>query len=206
MYRPETAVYATFDAPATIDATLDAIEARGMALPFTDLLHTTPCGGLQTLQKGSYAGRHFLDGDWYHHLLLETDGVDVQMWVAIGDEPEIRKLIVTYRDAPGEPQYTAVLTDWNFAPAIDSATFAFVPPEGVRKVAYRGTAESQGGDKSMNMQTFGKTLLIVASTALLVIGPTLQPPTQRGKRLRRGRARRWRRRQQGFPIGWIARE
>ena len=148
VYRPETAVYATFDSPATIDAMLDTAEARGVVMPFNDLLHTTPCSGLaQRLQTGSYAGRHFLEGDWYHHLLLETEGVDVQMWVAVDDAPEIRKLIITYRDAPGEPQYTAVLTDWNFAPAIDKTTFAFTPPEGVKKVAYRRTPESQGGVK-----------------------------------------------------------
>lgn len=148
VFRPESAVYAVFEAPATIDATLDVIEARGMTMPFDDLLHTHPCAGLAAhLKSGTYAGRHFFAGDWYHHLLLQTNAVDVQMWVAEGDEPTIDKVVITYRDAPGMPQYTAVLSDWNFAPAIDGATFTFTPPEGVRKVAFRGAAGSEGGTK-----------------------------------------------------------
>jgi hypothetical protein len=148
MYRPEGAIYAVGEAPATIDALLDVLEARGVVMPLDDLLETRPCGGLaEHLKTGSYAGRHFFDGSWYHHLLLETDAVDVQMWVAEGDQPEIRKVVITYRDAPAAPRYTAVLSDWNFAPAIDATTFAFSPPEGVRKVAYRDAADSQGGGK-----------------------------------------------------------
>jgi len=148
VYRPETAVYAAADAPDTIDGMLDKVEALGVNLPFDDLLHAHPCGGLaEHLKTGTYAGRHFFDGDWHHHLLLETDAVDVQMWVAEGDAPEIRKIVITYRDAPGMQQYTAVLSDWNFAPPVDDTTFTFSPPEGVKKVAFREAPGAQGGGK-----------------------------------------------------------
>jgi hypothetical protein len=148
VYRPETGVYAAADAPDTIDGMLAKVEELGVNMPFDDLLHAHPCAGLaEHLQTGTYAGRHFFDGGWYHHLLLETDAVDVQLWVAEGDEPEIHKIVITYRDAPGMPQYTAVLNDWNFDPPIDGATFTFTPPEGVKKVAFRGTASSEGGGK-----------------------------------------------------------
>lgn len=148
VYRPDRALYAAFDAPATIDATLDAIEQRGVLMPLDDLLRTHPCAGLaEHLKTASHAGRHYLDGDWYHHLLLETDAVDVQLWVAEGDEPVIRKVVITYRDAPGQPQFSAVLTGWDFAPAIEPGTFAFSPPEGVKKVAFRGAAGTEGGAK-----------------------------------------------------------
>ena len=59
----------------------------------------------------------------------------------------IRQVVITYRDAPGMPQYRAVLTDWNFAPAIEPGTFTFSPPEGVKKVAFRGAAGTEGGTK-----------------------------------------------------------
>jgi len=148
MYRPESAIYAAADAPATIDAMLAKVEELGVNMPFDDLLHAQPCAGLaEHLQTGTYAGRHFFDGAWYHHLLLETDAVDVQLWVAEGDEPEIHKIVITYRDAPGMPQYTAVLSDWNFAPPIDDTTFTFSPPEGVKKVAFREAPGAQGGGK-----------------------------------------------------------
>lgn len=148
VYRPDRAVYAVADAPASVDATLDAIEQRGVAMPLDDLLRAQPCGGLAAhLRTGTHAGRHYFEGDWYHHLLLETDAADVQLWVADGDAPEIRKLVISYRDAPGLPQFTAVLRNWNFAPAIEAGTFTFTPPQGVKKIAYREAAGSQGGGK-----------------------------------------------------------
>ncbi|MCU0836112.1 MAG: DUF2092 domain-containing protein [Chromatiaceae bacterium] len=148
VFRPDSGVYAVFPAPETIDTMLDALEDKGVVLPLDDLLRTQPCAAIGGhLKTGTYAGRHWLNGDWYHHLLLTTEAVDVQMWVALGNEPEIRKVVITYRDAPGMPQYSAVLTDWDFAPEIDASTFTFSPPEGAKQVAFRGANESAGGSK-----------------------------------------------------------
>jgi hypothetical protein len=147
VFRPEGAVFATFEAPGTIDTMLDAAEANGIEMALDYLLRSQPCGEIaEYLNVGTYAGRHFLDGGWYHHLLLETDAADVQMWVGV-DRPELRKIIITYREEPGAPQFTALLTEWNFAPVIDGSTFDFAPPEGTHKVDYRGSAEIQGAGK-----------------------------------------------------------
>jgi hypothetical protein len=144
--RPDSGVYAVFPAPETIDAMLDAVEEKGVILPLDDLLRTRPCAAIgEHLKTGTYAGRHWVNGDWHHHLLLTTEAVDVQMWVALGDEPEIRKVVITYRDAPGMPQYSALLTDWDFTPEIDETSFTFTPPEGAKQVAFRGASESAGG-------------------------------------------------------------
>ncbi len=146
VYRPDRGVYAIAPAPDTIDAMVAAVEARGIAMPASDLLLNHPCEALGNhLQTGTYAGRHYLDGDWYHHLLLSSDAVDVQVWVAQGEAPMIHKLVITYTTQPGEPQYRALLSDWNFAPAIDSTTFSFVPPADARKVAFRDAGTTEGG-------------------------------------------------------------
>lgn len=148
VFRPDSGVYAVFPAPDTIDAMLDLAEEKGIVMPLDDLLRTRPCAGIgESLKTGTYAGRHWVNGGWYHHLLLTTEAVDVQMWVALGDEPEIRKVVITYRDAPGMPQYSALLTDWDFAPEIDETSFTFTPPEGAKQVAFRGASESAGGSQ-----------------------------------------------------------
>lgn len=148
MFQRDEGVYAAADAPGTIDALLETLAERGVVLPIDDLFQSQPCAGLaEHLRTGTYAGRHFSDGNWYHHVLLETDAVDVQLWIAEGDEPEIHKVVITYRDAPGAPQYTAVLSDWNFAPETDGAIFTFAPPEGAKKVAFRDADESEEGGK-----------------------------------------------------------
>jgi hypothetical protein len=145
VYHSDERVYAVFAAPPTIDAMIDAAEARGVSMPASDLLMNQPCRALgDHLQTGTYAGRHYLDGNWYHHLLLSTDAVDVQLWVAGGDAPEIRRLVITYTNKPGEPQYRAMLRDWDFDQAIDSSTFTFTPPADARKVAFKGADAVQG--------------------------------------------------------------
>jgi hypothetical protein len=148
VYHPDESIYAVFAAPPTIDAMIDAVEARGMTMPASDLLMNHPCQALgDHLQTGVYAGRHYLDGNWYHHLLLSTDAVDVQLWVAEGESPEIHKLVITYTDLPGEPQYRALLRDWDFTPAIDAAMFTFTPPADARKVAFLGANAAQRGQQ-----------------------------------------------------------
>ena len=146
VYRPDQGVYATAPAPDTTDAMIDAVEARGITIPASDLLLNHPCEALgEHLQTGTYAGLHYLDGGWYHHLLLSSEAVDVQLWVAQGETPVIHKLVIIYTTKPGEPQYRALLSDWSFTPAIDSATFTFTPPADARKVAFRDAGTTEGG-------------------------------------------------------------
>jgi hypothetical protein len=146
VYRPAGAVYARAEAPDDLDGTLELAARKGITIPLDDLLFTQPCAALaESLRTGTYAGLHYLDDDWHHHLLLSTDAVDVQMWVATGDEPLIRKVVITYRGAPGAPQYVAAISGWDFDPPIDESTFHFAPPPGVREVAFRVPDSAQGG-------------------------------------------------------------
>jgi hypothetical protein len=146
IYRPDQGVYAVIPAPDTIDALIDAVEARGIEMPASDLLSNHPCQALgDNLENGTYAGRHYLDGNWYDHLLLASDSVAVQLWVARGAVPEIHRLVITYTDLRGEPQYRALLRDWNFAPAIDNSMFTFSAPASARKVTFRDAGTKHGG-------------------------------------------------------------
>jgi hypothetical protein len=146
VYYPDRGVYASAPAPDTIDAMIAAVEARGIVMPASDLLLNHPCEALgEHLQTGTYAGRHYLDGDWYHHLLLSSEAVDTQLWVAEGENPVIHKLVITYATQPGEPQYRALLSAWNLDPAVDASTFTFVPPADARKAAFRDAGTTEGG-------------------------------------------------------------
>ncbi len=145
LYRPDSGLYAVAETSGNLDAMLDLAEAKGISLPLDDLLYSQPCATFgEHLRTGTYAGLHYLDGDWYHHLLLATDAVDVQLWVALGEEPVIQKVVITYRDAPGAPQYSALMSDWDFTSEIDGTLFTFAPPDGARKVAFRTQQAPQG--------------------------------------------------------------
>lgn len=71
-----------------------------------------------------------------HHLAARTATTDVQVWIASGQAPVPLRVSVTYRDAPGEPQFRADLSNWNFAPATEDALFVFTPPQGAAKIPF----------------------------------------------------------------------
>jgi hypothetical protein len=148
IYDEDLNVYATLDAPTTIDATLDLIADRGIVLPLDDLLYSQPCAGLgEHVQSGYYVGLNYVDGGFYHHVLLATDAVDVQLWVEDDDTPLIRKVVITYGEEPGEPQFIAVLRDWDVAPAPAPANFVFTPPAGAKEIDFYAARPTREGEE-----------------------------------------------------------
>lgn len=148
VFLPGGGLFAVADAPDSLDATLDLADAKGIEMPLDDLLHSHPCEGIaENLRVGTYGGRHFMAGDWYHHLLLKTDAVDVQMWIADDEVPAIRKVVIAYSQALGTPQYRAFFSDWNFNPEISDEVFSFTPSEGDRQVPFRGASDREEAKK-----------------------------------------------------------
>jgi hypothetical protein len=70
------------------------------------------------------------------HLAARSADVDLQLWIAKGPQPLPRRVIITYKNAPGQPQFRAELYDWSVAPKVDATTFAFVPPAGAEQIMY----------------------------------------------------------------------
>jgi len=77
-----------------------------------------------------------LDGKEVDHLVARTDEIDFQVWVTTGDQPVPLRVVISYKKAPGQPQFAANLSDWNFAPKIDPAAFTFVPPADARPIPF----------------------------------------------------------------------
>jgi hypothetical protein len=61
--------------------------------------------------------------------IASGDKEDVQVWIARGDEPVPRRIVITYRQIEGQPQFWAQFTDWNFSPELSDTTFTFSPPD-----------------------------------------------------------------------------
>lgn len=51
------------------------------------------------------------------HLAVWTaGGVDFQVWIAQGSEPLPRRIVITYKDEHGQPQFWADFSNWNLSP------------------------------------------------------------------------------------------
>ena len=131
-------VYATAPQPGGVDDTIVYfVKDLGMQLPLAVLLVSQLPAELKArVRSVDYVEKTNIDGSPAHHLAARTDTVDFQVWVADGDRPLPLRVVITYKQAKGEPQFWAQFSDWNLAPALDDSTFVAKPPEGAQKVAF----------------------------------------------------------------------
>ena len=64
-----------------------------------------------------------------------------------GKERVPRRLIVTYRTLPGQPNFIAEFSDWNFNVQTPDADFAFQPPAGATQVELKPVAATAAAGK-----------------------------------------------------------
>ena len=75
-----------------------------------------------------YIGESMVNGVICDHLAFTQENLDWQIWIEKGDRPVPRKLVITYKQDPSSPQYSALLSDWNFNPiSVQDSIFIFKP-------------------------------------------------------------------------------
>lgn len=136
--RPAAGVYAQAAFAGNVDgAIVHFVKDLRMRLPLAMLLVTGLPNELERRVKAlAYVEKTTIDGVAAHHLAGSTDSVDFQVWVRDGAEPVPLKIVMTYRQAAGQPGFRAGLDGWNFSPAADDAKFTFVAPPAARRIAF----------------------------------------------------------------------
>ena len=131
-------VYATAPQPGGLDETVvHFVRDLGMRLPLAVLLVSRlPAEIENRVRTIDYVEKTDILGTPAHHLAARTDSVDFQFWIADGAQPLPQRVVVTYRDEPGQPQFWAQFSDWNLAPAITEATFSAQVPPGAQKMPF----------------------------------------------------------------------
>ena len=131
-------VYAVAEVPPEIDAALDRVfEQYGLTVPIADFVYADPYAVLtENVYGGCVVGRHSVDGRPCHHLAFSQEAIDWQIWIEDGPRPVPRKLVITYNDAEGWPQYSARFTRWNLQPHVSDHFFQFHPPEGADRIDF----------------------------------------------------------------------
>jgi len=88
------------------------------------------------VMSGYYVGESKISGVVCDHLALRGDKEDVQVWIARGDEPVPRRIVITYRELEGQPQFWVQFAEWDFSPDLSDTTFTFSPPEGAERIRF----------------------------------------------------------------------
>ena len=143
LFNAATNMYAVAEAPPEIDAALDRLfEVYGSSVPIADLVFADPYRTLiENAETGFVVGKHSVNGTRCNHLAFMQEGIDWQIWIEDGPRPVPRKMVITYIDEPGSPQYIAELSDWNFHPRLSDHYFTFRPPVGSDKIEFLPSQE-----------------------------------------------------------------
>ena len=124
--------------PGDIDSSLEFL-ANLMTVPrqLRDFFSKDLTASLSSAVKsGYYVGESKISGVMCDHLALRGDKEDVQVWIARGDEPVPRRIVITYRELEGQPQFWVQFVEWDFSPDLSDTTFTFSPPEGAQRVHF----------------------------------------------------------------------
>jgi len=134
-FKPADNVYAVVEKADTVDEVLVyVVKEMQVPLPLARLFTTTLPQQMEKLVREiAYVETDRLFDVPTDHLAVRGDEVDFQIWVAQGDKPFPRRVIITYKNAPGSPQYRALLNDWTMTAAA-ADKFVFTPPAGAEKV------------------------------------------------------------------------
>jgi len=142
-------LYSTVDLPGSLDFALDAAQKDyGIDLPLFDLIVSNPyASATAKVEKGRYLGIVPVLGVDCHHLAFTQENLDWQFWIVDGPQPFIRKIVLTHKLERGEPQFTALLTHWDFNSRIADSDFTFEAPSGAAQIPMQKPSE-QGSESA----------------------------------------------------------
>ena len=145
LYDPATPFYASESAPPEIDSMLEQLLPKlDFVPPLADLLYRDPYKTVRgNIQYGFDLGQNDVNGRSCRTLAFVEKDIDWQIWIENGPQPTPCKLVITYKNQPSQPQFTAVFSDWDFAPRIDEAVFRPELPPGTQKIPFATVAAAK---------------------------------------------------------------
>jgi len=109
-----TNLYTKIEVPESINNALDYLsDMYGYAPPLSDFFYLYPYKKMiENVRTSSYVGSSVVFGVRCHHLVFEEKDKDWQIWIEDGKRKLPRKLVITYKNVAGSPQFIAILKDW----------------------------------------------------------------------------------------------
>jgi len=137
-FKPAENVYARVEKPGTLDQVLVyMVRDLRATLPLARMFTTGfPVDLDKRVTSVAFVEECSLFDVPTDHVAVSSAEVDLQLWIARGPQPLPRRVVITYKNDAGEPQFRADLYDWSVPAKFDAAAFAFVPPAGAEQIMY----------------------------------------------------------------------
>jgi hypothetical protein len=148
-------VYARTEKPGTVDdAIVYLVGDLQLTLPLARMFLTSFPEDLEKrFTSIDYVEENFLFDVPTDHLAVRSADVDLQVWIAQGAQPLPRRVILTYKNAQGAPQFRADLFDWDLSPKVAADSFTFTPAADAEEVPFlipvrqKGSLPMEKGDR-----------------------------------------------------------
>jgi hypothetical protein len=127
-------VYSQIDRPGSTDGAIRyAVGDLGVRFPLARMLVTSFPQEISRLTTDvDFVERNTLGPEPTDHIAGRTDDLDYQVWIREDNFPT--RIVLTYRNAPGQPQFRADFFDWNTAPSLKRGSFIFTAPDNSEKI------------------------------------------------------------------------
>jgi len=138
VYSPTHEIYARTSQPGNLDDSIAfLIHELGITVPLSDL-YTSDVGAElgADLRSCFIVGDSSVAGVVCDQVAARSSYADFQIWISKSDQPLIQRIVISYREEPGQPQFRADFRDWNMAPKPPSSTFIFQPPAGTERIRF----------------------------------------------------------------------
>lgn len=135
---PSQRLYASTEGPQNLHEAMDFMMGElEIPMPLADLLHPEfATDVVARIDSGLIVGEEVLDGVRCDHLAFRAERVDFQIWIAHGAAPLPRRIVISYREDAGSPEFRAQFEQWNLVPSLPEEVFLFTPPPGATRVSF----------------------------------------------------------------------
>ncbi len=135
-YSLETNHYATFPLSAPIVEMIDTVnKLYHIDFPAADFFYPSFVDDIISDSKNLiYLGMTKVNGKDCFHIAGTTADKTYQFWVSDDALNLPMKMVIVYTNRNMNPQYEAILSDWQIDPVLPSALFEFMVPPKARKI------------------------------------------------------------------------
>jgi hypothetical protein len=127
--------YTQVEFSGTVEEMMDMLlERYGVQTPLADLFAMDRATILDDVEAGRHIGMSRVGEHECHHLAFTQEDIDWQAWIDAGEQPIMRRLVITDKGLPSQPQYALTLLSLSTPEEIAEEEFAFEPPEGAEQI------------------------------------------------------------------------
>ena len=139
---PAENAFVRVERPGSFDQLLDyMIDELGTPAPLADFIQSDfYAEAAPLIRSGIVIGDSTVGTVHCEHIAFRGKKVDLQLWIEKGERPLPFRVVITYKNEPGSPQFWAMFLKWELEPELSEDLFTYTPPEGAERLPFAALA------------------------------------------------------------------